>query len=348
MTPLTISGVPSSLYSGRGPRLSVLKRHAIFELVEVGGVDLIERRIAAALDVAAVVGPFPVLGAGELGARRLAGDPVQGEDRDEQGQRRRDPFGCSRHVGHSFKPITADTSKRGQRCNRQAIRASCFALVFESGSGRLPGESADSAENSPAMALRPSDYNLSMTDGTAAFRYAFRTLRRQPTFTIVAILTLALGIGANTAIFSVIKTVVLNPLPTNRPRRSRSSGRSIRTAIKGRVSVPTFEDWKREAKSFESLAAYRHVDLLLHAGRGDPQNVPALKATPDLFNVLKSQAALGRHFHRRRSRRRQRSRRRAQPRLLARALGGGCRRDREDHPTRLRPLHRRRRDAAGV
>jgi putative ABC transport system permease protein len=52
-----------------------------------------------------------------------------------------------------------------------------------------------------------------MADWTGAFRYAFRTLRRQPTFALVSILTLALGIGANTSIFSVIKTVVINPLP---------------------------------------------------------------------------------------------------------------------------------------
>ena len=138
-------------------------------------------------------------------------------------------------------------------------------------------------------------YNPRMADWTAAFRYAFRTLRRQPTFALVAILTLALGIGANTAIFSVIKTVVLNPLPYESPEKIAILWEVNPDGNQGPVSVPTFEDWKREAKSFESLAAYRHVDYSFK-GTGDPQNVPALKATADLFNVLKSQAALGRTF----------------------------------------------------
>ena len=134
-----------------------------------------------------------------------------------------------------------------------------------------------------------------MTDWGATFKYAFRGLVRQPTFALVAILTLALGIGANTAIFSVIKTVVLNPLPYESPEKIAILWEVNPDGNQGPVSVPTFEDWQREAKSFESLAAYRHVDYS-YKGTGDPQNVPALKATPDLFNVLKSQAALGRTF----------------------------------------------------
>ena len=134
-----------------------------------------------------------------------------------------------------------------------------------------------------------------MTDWAAAFRYAFRTLRRQPTFTIVSILTLALGIGANTAIFSVIKTVVLNPLPYESPEKIAILWEVNPDGNQGPVSVPTFEDWKREAKTLESLAAYRHVDFSFK-GQGDPQNVPGVRATPDLFKVLKSNAALGRTF----------------------------------------------------
>ena len=99
-----------------------------------------------------------------------------------------------------------------------------------------------------------------MADWIAAVRYAFRTLRRQPTFTFVAIVTLALGIGANTAIFSVIKTVVLNPLPYDAPEKIAILWEVNPDGNQGPVSVPTFEDWKREAKSFASLAAYRHVD----------------------------------------------------------------------------------------
>src|SRR5829696_15461 len=143
-----------------------------------------------------------------------------------------------------------------------------------------------------------------MTDWLAAFRYAFRTLRRQPTFTIVSILTLALGIGANTAIFSVIKTVVLNPLPYESPEKIAILWEVNPDGNQGPVSVPTFEDWKRDAKTMESLASYRHVDFAFVPGLptvasakvGDPQNVPGLRATPDLFNVLKSNAALGRTF----------------------------------------------------
>jgi putative ABC transport system permease protein len=136
---------------------------------------------------------------------------------------------------------------------------------------------------------------LLMSDWTAAFTYALRTLRRQPTFVLVSVLTLALGIGANTAIFSVIKTVVLNPLPYEEPERIAVLWEVNPEGNQGPVSSPTFEDWKRDAKTFESMAAYRHVDYSFK-GTGDPQNVAGLRATPDLFNVLKSNAALGRTF----------------------------------------------------
>jgi putative ABC transport system permease protein len=134
-----------------------------------------------------------------------------------------------------------------------------------------------------------------MSEWSAALKYAFRTLRRQPTFVIVALLTLALGIGANTAIFSVIKTVVLNPLPYDQPERIAVIWEVNPTGTQERVSVPTFEDLTRESRMFEALAAYRHVDFS-YAGTGDPRNVRGVRATAGLFEVLKSRARLGRTF----------------------------------------------------
>jgi putative ABC transport system permease protein len=132
-----------------------------------------------------------------------------------------------------------------------------------------------------------------MSDWVSAITYAFRTLRRQPTFVLVALLTLALGIGANTAIFSVIKTVVLNPLPYDAPERIAVLWEVSPEGNQDRVSVPTFEDWKKDVRAFESVAAYRHVDFSF-AGSGDPRNVPGVRATPELFDVLKANAQLGR------------------------------------------------------
>ena len=134
-----------------------------------------------------------------------------------------------------------------------------------------------------------------MSDWTAAFVHGFRALRHQPTFALVALLTLALGIGANTAIFSIIKTVVLNPLPYQDPEQVAVVWEVSPEGNQDRVSVPTFDDWRTQVRAFEAMAAYRHVDFS-HSGSGDPRNVPGIRATPDLFKVLRANAHLGRTF----------------------------------------------------
>lgn len=134
-----------------------------------------------------------------------------------------------------------------------------------------------------------------MADWLSALKYAARGLRRQPTFLAVALLTLSLGIGATTAIFSVIKAVVLNPLPYDAPERIVVLWEVNPEGNLDRVSVPTFDDWRREARAFSSIAAYRQVDFSF-AGTGDPMNVRGVRATPELFTVLHASAALGRTF----------------------------------------------------
>ena len=126
-------------------------------------------------------------------------------------------------------------------------------------------------------------------------RYASRALRRQPTFTIIAVLTLTLGIGANTAIFSVVKAVVLNPLPYDDPEQIAVVWETNPDGGLDQVSIPTFQDWQRDASSFASLAAYRQVDLS-YAGGEEPRDVPAVRATPELFAVLAASARVGRTF----------------------------------------------------
>ena len=134
-----------------------------------------------------------------------------------------------------------------------------------------------------------------MGDWATAFRHAFRTLRRQPTFVCVALLTLALGIGANTAIFSVIRAVVLNPLPYGHPEQIAVLWEVNPDGVADRVSVPTFDDWTRDAHTFSALAAYRRVDFTF-AGAGDPESVAGVRATSGLFDVLEARARLGRVF----------------------------------------------------
>src|SRR5881296_2787734 len=96
-------------------------------------------------------------------------------------------------------------------------------------------------------------------------KFAIRQLLKNPSFTVVAVLTLALGIGANTAIFSVINTVLLRPLPYPQPERlvtlwERSSERGLE---EGLVSGPNFLDWREQSQAFEQMAvspAWRGVN----------------------------------------------------------------------------------------
>ncbi len=127
------------------------------------------------------------------------------------------------------------------------------------------------------------------------FRYAFRSLVRQPTFTAVALLTLVLGIGTNTAIFSVIKAVLLNQLPYDDPSRLVVVAERNPDGNSDLVAPLTFGDWQNASKTIPSMAAYRQLRYAF-AGAGDPLDVPSVRATPNLFSVLRAGAMVGRTF----------------------------------------------------
>ena len=129
-------------------------------------------------------------------------------------------------------------------------------------------------------------------------RYSARMLIKNPRFTLIAVLTMALGIGANTAIFSVINAVLLNPLPFPEPERLiRIYGHFLATSQDNMsASVPEFVDYQQRSQSFEQIAAYDDFSANLTPPGGQPERVEALLVTPELFSVLKVTPQAGRVF----------------------------------------------------
>jgi putative ABC transport system permease protein len=126
-------------------------------------------------------------------------------------------------------------------------------------------------------------------------RFALRSLAKSPGFTLVVLLTLALGIGANTAIFSVVNGVLLRPLPYHEPERLIVVRETYGDGQIGTVAGPNLVDWRARSSGFERLAASR-VRSLTVLGDGDPEEVTAAFVTSDFFPMLGVSPAMGRGF----------------------------------------------------
>ena len=126
-------------------------------------------------------------------------------------------------------------------------------------------------------------------------RYALRMLAKAPGFAAIAILTLALGIGANTAIFSVVNGVLLNPLPYPNPEQVMTVAGKTSDFPESSISYPNFQDWVRENHTFASLAAYRQTNFNL-TGQGDAQRVSAMEVSATFFPLLGVNPVLGHNF----------------------------------------------------
>ncbi len=127
-------------------------------------------------------------------------------------------------------------------------------------------------------------------------QYSGRQMMKSPGFAVVAILTLALGIGANTAIFSVVNAVLLEPLPYPDADRLVTLFHSKHNFVKGSLSYPNFLDWQRENQSFEAMAAYRHPGGFTLTGAGQVENVQGDMVSAGFFEVLGIKPLLGRTF----------------------------------------------------
>ncbi|MGB6461515.1 MAG: ABC transporter permease [Candidatus Acidiferrum sp.] len=127
-------------------------------------------------------------------------------------------------------------------------------------------------------------------------RYSIRTLLKTPTFTVIALLTLALGIGANTALFSVVKAVLLNALPYRQPDRLVTIAKTdSSTPNPTNTSYGTTEDWKARTQSFQFISLYRGWGPTA-TGRGIPQVLRGLRVSQNFFETLGIKPALGRGF----------------------------------------------------
>jgi putative ABC transport system permease protein len=128
-------------------------------------------------------------------------------------------------------------------------------------------------------------------------RYAFRQLRKSPGFTFVAVLTLALGIGANTAIFSVVDTVLLRPLPFPNPDQLAMIWGNSKSEPDAKYtdSFPDFFDYREQSQSFSAMAAYTGAGSVL-TGAGEAQELGGVAVAGDIFSVLGVSPMLGRGF----------------------------------------------------
>ena len=129
-------------------------------------------------------------------------------------------------------------------------------------------------------------------------RYGLRVLRRRPGFTLAAVLTLALGLGANTAIFSVVNAVLLRPLPYAEPERLAVlwTDDPKHDAHEEGTSYPNFEDWRSQSRAFAEMAVCTRGLPVTLGGADGPERVEAEAVSANLFTLLGTPPLLGRTF----------------------------------------------------
>src|SRR3989442_10309986 len=134
-----------------------------------------------------------------------------------------------------------------------------------------------------------------MTSFWQDVRYGLRVLAKNPGFTAIAVLTLALGIGANTALFSLVNGVLLNPLPFPNPDELVALYAKSPTFQESSIAYLNFLDWQKDNHSFASLSAFRSDDYNM-TGAGEPERVHIHMISAEFFPALGLQPLLGRAF----------------------------------------------------
>src|SRR5499426_18389 len=126
-------------------------------------------------------------------------------------------------------------------------------------------------------------------------RYGLRMLAKRPGFTVVAVFTLALGIGANSAIFSVVNGVLLRPLPLEAPERLIKIWEMLPSGGQGTASAPNLKDWREQNTVFNGIAAFQFSSFNLH-GQESPERLSGAIVSPNFFDMVGVRPQLGRAF----------------------------------------------------
>ncbi|PYR78528.1 MAG: hypothetical protein DMF86_05625 [Acidobacteria bacterium] len=191
----------------------------------------------------------------------------------------------AQHVEDAWRAAKADG------CGDAAAMARARAELAD-----LQGRIVRPARSSPSRAPEYNAMAGTMTTFWRDLRFAARLIRGRPGFTAIAVCTLALAIGANTAIFSVVRSILLEPLPFSEPDRLvllwEDDGDPAHQTI---VSAPNFQDWTRMSRSFESTAIWEGQSFNL-SGDGEAQRVSGMRVSSSVFHVLRVQPQLGRSF----------------------------------------------------
>ena len=194
----------------------------------------------------------------------------------------------AQHVAQHYADLTA-SGVEGEDALRQA-------LAPLDDPARIAAEIARADRPRPAAApVPPADAGSFAIDVGRDIRYAARLLTRAPGFTAIALLTLALGIGANTAIFSVLNAVLLRPLPYADPDRLVLIGERGPTGSAGNVGYATLVDWRARSRGFAEIAAIRSWLPTLIAD-GEAERLPGMRVSANFFQMLGVKPAIGRDF----------------------------------------------------
>jgi putative ABC transport system permease protein len=132
---------------------------------------------------------------------------------------------------------------------------------------------------------------------TQDLRYATRWLVREPGFALLAIFTLALGIGANSAAFGIVNGVLLAPLPYPDAHELVAVWEQSESGVQNAVTWPNFSDWRRDTHELSSMAAYQHASSVTVLGGAEPVRASVARVTASLFDVLRVRPLMGRLWH---------------------------------------------------